>query len=208
MPRNPFERFLRPLRTRLYLMIARAAVRLVDDGKGMQVVQADLGAGDTRDGLEHFQEYGFTSRARAPSGTKGPEGIGLRVGGDGAHTVLICVGDRRFRLKSLAEGEVAMYDDLGQLIRLTRSGIVIDGASVPVTVRNCGSLEVDADLHVTGTIETDEDLVAAGDVSDQSGTALTMADMRTTFNAHTHTAHGVTSGPSDLPVPAPNPPLM
>jgi phage baseplate assembly protein V len=206
MPRNPFERLLRPLRTRLYLMIARAAVRLVDDGKGMQVVQADLGAGDTRDGLEHFQEYGFTSRPRAPSGTKGPEGIGLRVGGDGAHTVLICVGDRRFRLKSLAEGEVAMYDDLGQVVHMKRDKLLLK-STLGVEI-DTPTLEVKHHLHVAGDAYVDGDAQVGGDVSDESGTAQTMAEMRTTFNAHTHTAHGVTSGPSDLPVPAPNPPLM
>jgi phage baseplate assembly protein V len=206
MPSNPLERLLRPLRTRLYLMIARAAVRLVDDGKGMQVAQADLGAGDTRDGIEHFQEYGFTSRTRAPSGNQGPEGIGLRVGGDGAHTVLICVGDRRFRLKSLAEGEVAIYDDLGQVVHLKRDKLLLK-STLGVEI-DTPTLEVKHHLHVAGDAYVDGDAQVGGDVSDESGTAQTMAEMRTTFNAHTHLAHGVTSGGSDLPIPPPNTPPM
>ncbi len=208
MAGNPIERLLRPLRTRITLAIARAAVRMIDDSRGTKVAQADVGAGDTRSGIEHFQEYGFVSRAKPPDATKGPEGIALRVGGDGAHTVLICVGDRRFRLRNLVDGEVALYDDQGQKVHLTRSGIVIDGGGRTVKVQNCGTLEVDSDLHVTGDVNADGDVVAVGDVNDQSGTSQSMAAMRTTFNAHTHSAPGVTPGIATLPIPPPNSPPM
>ncbi len=38
------------------------------------------------------------------------------------------MSDRRYRLKGLQTGEVAVYDDQGQSVTLTREGIVVDGA--------------------------------------------------------------------------------
>lgn len=38
---------------------------------------------------------------------------------------MICVADRQFRLKNIAPGEVALYDDLDQKVHLTREGIIV-----------------------------------------------------------------------------------
>lgn len=99
---------------RVRLAIARAVVNLVNDATKMQTVQVQLGADQVRDRVEHIQHYGFTS---VP--LPGAEGIGLAVGGSTDHLVVINVDDRRYRIH-LQAGEVALYDDQGQFVKLGR----------------------------------------------------------------------------------------
>jgi phage gp45-like len=66
---------------------------------------------------EYLQHYGYTSRPLA-----GAEIIIIR---EGNHYLAIASDDRRYRI-SLKEGEVALYDDLGQKVHLTRDGIVVE----------------------------------------------------------------------------------
>lgn len=120
---------LQALARRIGATVSRIVVGTVDDDKQFQELQAELLADETMDGVEHFQPYGFTARPK-----KGAEGIGLGVGGLRSHTIVIAVGDRRYRLKGLAEGEVAMYDDQDQVIHLKRDGIEIRGKKLTVDV--------------------------------------------------------------------------
>lgn len=109
------------LLNRLRNMAARAVVSLVNDAARMQLLQIELLADETQDGVERFQDYGLTSVPHA-----GAEGLVLCVGGLRSHAIVIRVDDRRYRLAGLAEGEVALYDDLGQKVHLKRDGISIE----------------------------------------------------------------------------------
>lgn len=169
------------LAARVRGMISRAVVSLVNDAYKMQALQVTLMADQTPDDAEHFQHYGFTS---VP--LPGAEGIALAIGGSTGHTAVINVDDRRYRLKALAGGEVALYDDLGHKVHLTRSGIVIDGAGQLVTITNTPKLRVEADIEATGQVK---------DLCDDAG--RTMAQMRATYSGHTHNAPGgVTANPN------------
>lgn len=161
-------------------MVSRAVVGLVMDGAKLQGLQVTILADQSADEVEHFQHYGFTSVPRP-----GAEGIALAVGGSRAHTVVINVDDRRFRLKNLRPGEVALYDDQEQAIILTRDGIVIDGAGLPVTIKNTTKIRMEADLESTGNIK---------DNCDSAG-GRTMAQMRTSHLGHTHNGGDITSTP-------------
>ncbi len=109
---------MRALSGRIAMIASRAIVRLVDDALKLQGVQLELLADESQDAVERFQNYGLTSRPR-----DGAEAIVLCIGGLRSHAVAIVVDDRRYRLQNLAEGEVALYDDLGQVVHLTRDGI-------------------------------------------------------------------------------------
>lgn len=99
------SRLLMPLQRRLRLMVSRAVVALVDDAAKLQTVQVKLLAREVRDGVEHFQPFGFTARPVA-----GAEGIFLSVGSCRDHGVVVVVDDRRYRPAGvLEEGESAMY---------------------------------------------------------------------------------------------------
>lgn len=68
-------------------------------------------AGETFTDREVFQHYGYTSRPLS-----GAEGV---IDKDGNHIVLVASDDRRYRI-SIEDGEVALYDDQGQVIKLKR----------------------------------------------------------------------------------------
>lgn len=114
------SRLTAPLKGRLQMMVSRIVVRMIDDGPGWQTLQLDAYAGETHDGVERVQNYGFSSHPRP-----GAEGVMVCVGGLRSHGLVIAVGDRRYRLKGLEEGEVALHDDQDQMVKLARAGIEI-----------------------------------------------------------------------------------
>lgn len=193
------DRLLAPLRRRLALLVSRAAVLATRDGAKLQTCRLKLLAHEAPvPDVERFGEYGLASRPQAPDAAGGPEAIAVAVGGARGHLVILAVEDRRFRLRALEEGEVALYDDLGQAVHLTRAGIVVKGAGLPVRIEDTPSVEIDADLNVTGSVTAQQNVVAVlGDVSDSKGTAMTLQAIRTTFNAHQH------SGGGNPPIPPP-----
>jgi phage gp45-like len=102
-------RMLAPLQRAIANMAARATVALVNSAGRIQRVQMRLLNGEAKQSLDHFEAYG----------------LALFLAGDRSHGVVICIGDRRYRLTSLAPGEVALHDDLGQKVHLTRTGMQI-----------------------------------------------------------------------------------
>lgn len=125
------NKLLTPIQRRLRLMVSRAVIGLVNDSLKTQRLQLTLLEGEVQDGVERFAEYGFTSVPH-----KSCQAVAVSIGGSRSHLIIIATHDGDSRLKGLAEGEVALYDDLGQKVHLTRDGIVIDGAGKPITLQN------------------------------------------------------------------------
>lgn len=117
---DQLRKMTKPLEDRLRLMIGRAIVRLVDDASGAQAMQLELLAGEMQDEVERLQDYGFTSVPHP-----GAEALVACTGGLRSHAVAIRVEDRRYRLKGLQAGEVAIYDDLGNVIKLGRARVEV-----------------------------------------------------------------------------------
>lgn len=152
-------------------LIARGVVAAVNAATKMQSLQMRLLADETKSDVEHFEPYGWSSN---PHG--GAEGVVLFPDGDRSHGFVIVVADRRYRLAGMKGGEVAVHDDLGQKVHLTREGIVIDGAALPITFTNTPLIRMETDLlEVTGEIK---------DRCDSTG--KTMSGMRQTYNDHHH----------------------
>lgn len=93
-----------PLARRIRLMAARAILTLIDDATKMQGLQVKLLDGEVCNNVDRVQNYGFTS---VP--LPGAEGIYLALGGSRDHGVVIVSDDRRYRIKGLQGGEVAIY---------------------------------------------------------------------------------------------------
>ncbi len=172
-------RALKPLSNRLALMVSRAVVLLVNDGLKLQGLQVSLLADEVRDDVEHFQNYGFTSHPHP-----GAEAIAVSVQGSRDHVVVLAVEDRRYRLKGLQAGEVALYTDEGDQVVLRRGGIIEVKAATKLLV-TAPLVEMTGALQVAGNINSGGDIVAAGNVADAGG-AKTMAGMRAAFNPHKH----------------------
>ncbi|WP_110995570.1 phage baseplate assembly protein V [Pseudomonas sichuanensis] len=158
--------------TMLTRMMARGTVVLASAGNMLQALQMRLTAGEVKDDLEHFEPYGFTSHPK-----QGAEGIALFLGGDRSHGVVVCVADRRFRLKELEPGEVALYTDEGDSFVFKR-GRVVELETLTLKVKAEKAVEFDTEVFkvtassgvefdtplitTTGRIESDGDQVAAG----------------------------------------------
>lgn len=145
-------------------MVGRAVVSLVNDALQMQGVQVQPLANNVRE-AERFQNYGLTSVPHV-----GAEALVLSVGGSSDHCVVICVDDRRYRLVGLADGEVALYDDLGQRVHLTRAGMVIQGAGLPITITDAPRVDMDVPL-----VTFSGDATVTGDLTAKTVTAETVS---------------------------------
>ena len=171
MDARALAKSLGPMARQIGNMLSRAVVSAVNPSNKMQSVQLKLLAGEVKDGMEHLEPYGYTSHPQI-----GAEAVAIFFDGDRSHGVVIAVADRRYRLTGLAPGEVALHDDQGQKIHLTRNGIVIDGAGKQITLTNTTKVRVEAlQLECTGEIKDKVD-----------STGKTMSQMRATFNGHTH----------------------
>jgi phage baseplate assembly protein V len=135
MSERAMHRMMAPLTRRLQNLVARGVVVLSDASRKLQTLQIRLLAGEVADGSEHFESYGFTARPHP-----GAEHVTIFVDGDRSHPLTIVVADRRYRLQGLAEGEVALYDDQGQKVHLTRTGIVVDAGGKSITFQNATSV--------------------------------------------------------------------
>lgn len=138
-------------------MLVRGTVVLVDSARKLQALQMRLTAGEVKDGLEHFEPYGFTSNPLA-----GAEGIAAFIGGDRSHGVLLVVADRRYRIQGMEPGEVAIYTDEGAKIHLKR-GRIIDIEADVINFKAATAVSFDTPaITQTGTITSDGDQVAGG----------------------------------------------
>jgi phage baseplate assembly protein V len=106
---SPVQRMLAPLQQRIMLMLGRALLTVVNDDAGLQRVQVALLSKETRDDVERFQQYGFTSHPHA-----GAEAAVVFLGGNRDHPIVLAIDDRRYRVQGLAAGEVAIYTDEDQ----------------------------------------------------------------------------------------------
>jgi phage baseplate assembly protein V len=135
---DTLERLLAPLRRQVLNMIARAVVQTIDDSKRLQALQITALDGETREGVERFQNYGFTS---VP--VEGAEAAVMFANGTRGHGLVIAVDDRRYRLTGLQSGEVALYHKDGARVVLKADGsIEITAKSGSNVVLNGGSLNV------------------------------------------------------------------
>lgn len=137
---------LRPLANRLGNMLARGYITLVTAGKKMQVLQLNLLDGETKDRVEHFEPFGFTSKP-----LPGAEHLTVFLDGDRSHGITVVVADRRYRLTSLQDGEAALHDAYGNKVHLQRDGTLAVVTSTKVQI-TAPLVTISGDLQVAGTI--------------------------------------------------------
>lgn len=121
---------------------ARAVTGAADDSGPLQRLQVEAMAGEVIDGAERVQDYGFASHPHP-----GAEAVLNFAAGRRNHPLVIAVADRRYRLKGLEAGEVAIHDDLGQVVHLTRDGIRIE-TPLDLTVDAGGAIDLVSQTEV------------------------------------------------------------
>lgn len=168
---------------RLINLLGFGRVSLVDDGEELQRVQVTEGAAGTgfadrvSDDVIRLAEFGFTSNPPIDA-----EVLLLRRSGDRSQSVVVATSHRPSRRRDLKPGDSAVYDVRGAYVWFTEDGIVIDGAGLPVIVRNTTKLRVEAELlEVTGDV-----------VSRADGAPVSLNALRDAYSAHGHV--GVQAG--------------
>lgn len=184
------DRYISPLVRRIRLTIGRGVIRLVNDAAKVQTVQLAIMANETRSDIERFQEYGFTSVPKP-----GAEAAAIFLGGNRDHGIVIAVDDRRYRLKGLKSGEVAIYTDEGDKIVLQR------GNKIAVTTK---TFEVNTDNYIVNATEratfNTPEVRAQGDIIDRYETNDdNINGMREIYNIHRHPENDA-GGPTDDPI--------
>lgn len=181
---------LNPVRRALAMLAARAVVRLVDDSTSRQTLQAEILKDELRDGVERVQDYGFTSHPFA-----GSDAVIICAGGRREQSIAIVVDDRRYRML-LQEGEVAIYDDLGQFVALRRARIHAYSpteikAEAPTVRVAATDVIIDA---TTTTLNSNLDVVG-----NTTFTGTVKANGKSIDDTHKHTGVSVGTGVSGTP---------
>jgi phage baseplate assembly protein V len=193
----------------------RGVITLVKAAGAVQIVQAEGLSGELVQDIELFQHYGYTSNP-----PQGSMAIILPIGGKTSHGIVIATEHGTYRLKNLAPGESALYDDQGQKIHITRSGIVIDGAGKPINIQNTPHVIADTpkftfthDVEILGKLDVTQDITGAakitglalysvGDITAfrNSPSQILVSGMRTVYDGHIHTdsMFGATTVPNAL----------
>lgn len=140
---------IRDIGNRVMMMFGRGVLRGVDDSNGRQQLQVELLKNELRDGVEHMQNYGFTSH---PTG--GDVAVAF-IGGNREQGIVLVVDDRRYRIP-LQAGEVAIYDDQGNKVELLREMIKVTAMQhvevVAPTIKLVGNLDIVGNITSTGTV--------------------------------------------------------
>lgn len=152
---------------------------------GVQTAQVAGLAPEGLEGIEMFQQYGFT--------TVPPEGamaIVLPLGGRTSHGIVIATEHSSYRLQGLESGEVAIYTDEGASIVLKRNRII--AATCDDWELDCKRMKVNASESVAFTtpeLSTSEKLTAQGLISGNGGMAIKGGDGGVTASFEGNISH-------------------
>ncbi|WP_334470332.1 phage baseplate assembly protein V [Arsenophonus sp. PmNCSU2021_1] len=170
--------FFSALQRNLARLWSRAVIQRLNNTTACQQVDISMMAGETKTGMEYLEPYGFTSTAHA-----GAEGVALFLAGDRSHGIVISVADRRYRIKGLKSGEVAIYTDEGDSIMLKRGRLI--EATTETFILNAKNKVVlnTALIETPGEIKAEKSITSAAEVQDKVGSLSTM---RKQYNSHAH----------------------
>lgn len=171
---------------RLLMLVGRGEIKLVDDSKVVQIVQANFGPLETRDNTPRSAEYGFASNP--PVGT---DCVVLFVGGDRDNGIVIATNHKTYRLKNLQPGEAAIYDNQGRFIWIKQGSIEIEAGNKPVDIKNATVVTVSATTKIelnTPQLKVNGDILCTGTVTGETNVVAGTKQMKT----HVHS--GVTAG--------------
>lgn len=172
-------------------MVARAIVRMVGDGAGRQTAQLEVTKDELLDDVPRMQNYGFTGVP--PAG--GTDCVVLFLNGDRNEPIVVAMENQKFRLKGLQNGEVGIYDDLGNVIKLGRNQV--DVTAVTKLVATAPIVQV--------TATTSASLTSGGSSMNMTPAGIALVSTVLTHNGKnigsTHTHGGVTTGSGTSGVP-------
>ncbi|HAX5205298.1 TPA: phage baseplate assembly protein [Escherichia coli] len=180
----------RELFYRVISLFSTGRVTAGDDSGVVQTVQVQS-PHEIRSDTPVLQQFGFSSSL--PVGT---DVVVLSQGGNRSSAVVVASGHQSYRINGLSSGEVVVYNQWGQYVRLTEKGIVVEAGGQPVTVNSATTLAVTA---TDGVMLKTPHLKVSGEITDNcESNSTTLKALRDAYNAHTHPVSGVKSGDSSV----------
>jgi len=172
------ERFLKPIYSRIKLLIGRAIINGSSTGKN-PCVDATLLADEKRTDIPLVQQFGFSSRPKGKT-----QAVIVFIGGSRDNGVAVATrGEDADMVANLAEGEALMHSPFGQKILFTKNG------DVEVTVKPGKEIIYTADTFtVTGNLKVGGEVTAHAD----------KLGLMVTLTGHLHPTG---TGPSGKPTP-------
>lgn len=158
--------------------IERGTVIISKNDDEFRELQVEHQSGEVRQDVEHMEPYGFSSE---PYTDKKTDAITFYT--DESHELgfVMCVTDRRFRVKSLKTGEVVIYDDKKRHIYLKRDCIDIDGVDDPINIHTKGDINITSNANIN--IKADSEVnVTADKVNVKASTSTVVTCPQNTIN--------------------------
>lgn len=172
---------------RLAGIIRFGLVNLMEPGQ-TQHCQIKTAGGEILNNVAFLEPYGFTARPLPKSET-----LVLQVNGSKFNNVVLNIGNRNLRFEDLKDGEVAMYDDSGNLLHFKNGGNIDLTASGVVTV-TAATVKIKAQtatIDAAETITTGKTKLANGTI----GAAFIGCTVEVDPNTHKGT---ITSGSAEV----------
>jgi len=156
------------------------------------IVQLKLATGIVNDRIKRVHNYGFMSRP-----LPGAKAYTLFVGGDTSRGIAVCIEDETYQM-ALEPGDVAVLDNKGNLVHLTKTGInVISPTNVKITAPKTtinGETLINGNTTITGVCAVGSlAAVGGGAVPAKGGMNMTGGDVVVdgiSSTKHTHIETG------------------
>ncbi|PLZ02614.1 baseplate assembly protein [Burkholderia sp. WAC0059] len=183
---------------RIFTLLDRARIKLVNDGGAVQKLQVQVNALETISELQRLAEFGFTSSPPADSDV-----AIVFLAGDRANGIAIATGHQRSRPTGLQAGETMLYSLDGKQIYLTAGGgIKVNANGQTVEIDNATTVTINAATRIRAVTPVFE---CTGDIVDNCDTqSSTLAELRAAHDEHDHDVENVQPGSSTITTSTPN----
>lgn len=175
-----FSRLIKPRDDRLNNLSRLGKVLMMKAGN-TQSAQVQTANNEIADNVKFIEAYGFTAKPKQNS-----ECILLNIQGNPGNVVALVIGNRELRFKELNDGEVAMYDDAGNLLHFKNGG-VIDFKALATMNQTAQTINVSGTTAVN--VNTQTAAVTAKTLNVEADTAAIKAKTAT-VDAETTTVNG------------------
>jgi phage baseplate assembly protein V len=157
-------RELKDAKNRIMMAIARGVAKGVSDGGKRQTVQVELLKDELRDGVERMQNYGLTSHPHP-----GGDVAVVFVAGNRDQGIVLAFENRQYRVVGLEQGEVCLYDDLGNRVSLLRDMVKIEAVqhleAIAPTMKITSAVTIDGSLTVNGPSSMTGNIATTGTIT-------------------------------------------
>lgn len=158
------KRQIENIKNRVMMAIARGVVKGISDGGRRQTVQVELLKDELRDGVERMQNYGLTSHPHP-----GGDAAVVFVAGNREQGIVLAFENRQYRVVGLQQGEVCLYDDLGNRVSLLREMVKVEAVqhleAIAPTIKIVGAVTIEGSLAVNGTSTLTGNIATTGTIT-------------------------------------------